>query len=212
MNNHDTAPNTNGRVLHWPLSYDLLVSLLLLGRERALRERLMQLARIGPGQSVLDIGCGTGTLAIEAKRCVGASGTADGIDASPEMIGRARTKAAKAGLEVTFSTAVAEALPFADERFDAVLTTLMLHHLPDDTRRRCVHEMGRVLKRGGRVLAVDFGRKPGSRKSFFDRIHHRHGSVEIDEIVKLLTEAGLRAVDSGRLGILGLNFVLASRP
>src|SRR5215470_5737582 len=123
-----SAPNTKGRVLHSAVGYDLLAWLFLLGRERAFRERLVRLARLETGQSVLDVGCGTGSLAIAAKRRVGPSGTVEGIDASPEMIARAWKKASKAGVDVRFTTGVVEALPFPDARYDVLLSTLMLHH------------------------------------------------------------------------------------
>ena len=110
-----STPQTKGLVLHSEARYyDLLAWTLTLGREHALRERLADLAQLKPGDAVLDTGCGTGTLAITAKRRVGASGTVHGIDAAPEMIDRATRKAAKAGLEVAFQTAVAEGLPFPD--------------------------------------------------------------------------------------------------
>ena len=81
------APVTKGRVMRSSARYyDLLVWLLTLGRERAFRERLIELARLRPGEWVLDVGCGTGTLAIAAKRRVGPAGNVHGIDASPEMI------------------------------------------------------------------------------------------------------------------------------
>src|SRR5262245_23494264 len=119
-----TAPGTKGRVLHSPKAYDLMAWLYLLGRERPFRERLLQLARLAPGQSVLDIGCGTGTLAIAAKRRVGPTGSVYGIDASPEMIARAKQKPAKAGADVQFRAAPVEALPFPDASFDTVMSTL----------------------------------------------------------------------------------------
>jgi ubiquinone/menaquinone biosynthesis C-methylase UbiE len=203
-----SAPGTKGRVLHSAAGYDLLAWLLLLGKERAFRERLVRLARLEPGQSVLDIGCGTGSLAIAAKRRVGPSGTAEGIDASPEMIDRARRKARKAGLDLTFTTGVVEALPFPDGHFDAVLSTLMLHHLPREARQQCAREIRRVLKPGGRVLAVDFGRSTGDRKSLLEHFH-RHGRVDVDDIVALLREAGLEIVESGPVGVRDMNFVLA---
>lgn len=88
----------------------------------------MRLAHVESGQSVLDIGCGTGSLAIAAKRRVGPSGTVHGIDASPEMIARARKKARTADVDVTFTDGVVEGLPFPDGHFDIVLSTLMLPH------------------------------------------------------------------------------------
>jgi ubiquinone/menaquinone biosynthesis C-methylase UbiE len=203
------APGTKGRVLHSAAGYDLMAWLLLFGRERAFRERLVGLAGLQPGECVLDVGCGTGSLAIAAKRRVGPPGAVQGIDASPEMIARARKKAGRAGVGVTFTTAVVEALPFADGEFDAVLSTLMLHHLPRGARQQCAREMRRVLKPGGRALAVDFGRATGRRKGLIAHFH-RYGGVEVHDIVELLGEAGFQIVQSGRLGVRDLNFVLAA--
>jgi ubiquinone/menaquinone biosynthesis C-methylase UbiE len=203
------APGTTGRVLHGAIGYDLLAWLLLFGRERAFRERLVGLAGIQPGESVLDVGCGTGSLAIAAKRRVGPSGAVQGIDASPEMIARARKKAGRAGVEVTFTVGVVEALPCPDGAFDAVLSTLMLHHLPRAARQQCAREMRRVLKPGGRALAVDFGRATGRPKGLIAHFH-RHGGVERQDIAELLSGASFQIVESGRLGVRDLNFVLAA--
>lgn len=207
-----SAPGTKGRVLHSAAGYDLLAWLLLLGRERGFRERLVRLARIDSGESVLDIGCGTGSLAIAAKRRVGPTGTVHGVDASREMIARARGKAGKARVEVTFVDGVVEELPFPDGQFDVVLSTLMLHHLPRAAREQCTREIRRVLKPGGRLLAVDFGVEPGKRKRRKSLIEHfhRHGRVDLHDIVKLAGNAGLEVIESGAVGLLGLNFVLAA--
>src|SRR5712692_11392795 len=116
------VPNTTGIVIHRAFLYDLFVWLVSLGRERAYREKALDLARLKSGESVLDIGCGTGTLAIAAKRRVGPAGTVNGVDASPEMLARAGRKANKAGAEVAFMECIVEALPFPDGKFDAVLS------------------------------------------------------------------------------------------
>jgi len=195
-------------VLHWAYGYDLLIRLFLLGREQILREKTLDLAGLQPGDSVLDVGCGTGTLAIAAKRRVGPTGAVYGIDASPEMIARARKKARKTGVEVTFENAVVEKLPFADGTFDAVLSTMMLHHLGRKTRQQCACEMRRVLKLGGRVLAVDFGEPAHDSRSILSRFH-RHGHVKLPDLIVALNEAGLKTVESGALGIRDLQFVLA---
>jgi 2-polyprenyl-3-methyl-5-hydroxy-6-metoxy-1,4-benzoquinol methylase len=108
---------TTGRTLHRAVAYDLLVWLVTRGRERRFRETLLTLSRVQTGESVLDVGCGTGSLAIAAKQRVGTDG-AFGIDASPEMIGRANRKARKAAVDITFQQAAAEALPFPDQQFD----------------------------------------------------------------------------------------------
>src|SRR6516225_2168170 len=174
-----------GLVLHAAATYDLLIWLATLGREQAFREKMLRLAHLKPGESVLDVGCGTGSLAIAARRQVGPQGRVSGVDASPEMIARAEKKARKAGLDVAFQNAFAQSLPFPDAQFDAVLTTIMLHHLPRKSRAELASEIRRVLKPGGRVLAIDFGATARSRKSFLDHFHRRHGHVEFEEIIAL---------------------------
>ena len=203
-----TAPATKGLVLHWAARYDLLVWLLTRGRERAFREKLAGLAHLTPGEAVLDVGCGTGSLAIVAKRQVGPTGMMCGIDPSPAMIARARSKASKAGTDERFETAVAEALPFLAAQFDVVLSTLMLHHLPRPVRQPFVREVRRVLKPDGRLLVVDFAHAQDKRGVLAH--FHRHGHVDPRQIVSLLEEGGLRSVESGPVGISSLQYVLAT--
>jgi ubiquinone/menaquinone biosynthesis C-methylase UbiE len=204
------APPTHGLVIRWAARYDLLAWLLTRGRERAFRERLISLADLQRGNSVLDVGCGTGTLAIAATRHVGPTGAVYGIDASPEMIARAKRKAAKAGAQAVFQLAAAENLPFADGRFDVALSTLMLHHLPRDTRQQCAAEIRRVLKAGGRLLAVDFARAQARRGLLAH--FHRHGHVSVEDIMAVLANVGLTIVRSGPVGLNDLQFVLAEVP
>ena len=206
------VPVTKGRVMRSSARYyDLMVWVLTLGRERKLRERLIELARLQTGESVLDVGCGTGTLAIAAKQSVGPPGVVHGIDASPEMIARAKRKAAKAGVDVDFRTAIVEALPFPDGRFDVVLSTMMLHHLPRQTRHECAREIRRVLKPNGRILAVDFGAPSLHRKGIIAHLHRR-GHLTSRVVVDLLSDAGLRVVDTGLVGFRDLHFALATAP
>lgn len=202
------VPHTKGLVIHWAARYDLLAWLLTGGRERAFRERLIELAAVEPGDSVLDIGCGTGTLAIEATRHVGPTGFVYGIDASPQMIARATRKARKAGAPTVFQLAAAEQLPFPDARFDIVLSTLVFHHLPRNTRKQCTVEIRRVLKRHGRVLVVDFG-KAQARHGLLARFH-RHGHVAVEDIESVLTNAGFTTVRTGPVGLRDLQFVVAT--
>jgi ubiquinone/menaquinone biosynthesis C-methylase UbiE len=206
-----TVPSTTGNVIHGAFRYDLLIWLVSLGREQTYREKALDLVGLKPGESVLDVGCGTGTLAIAARRRVGLTGIVHGIDASPEMIARARKKAKKVGLEVTFENAVAEKMPFTDGTFDAVLATVMLHHLGRKARQLCACEIRRVLKPGGRVIAVDFGGAAHEKRSFLSHFH-RHGHIKLPDLVALLNEAGLKSVESGAVGISDLQFVLAAAP
>jgi len=203
------APKMAGAVLHSAARYDLQVWLLTLGREWVFREKLLRLAHLAPDDSVLDVGCGTGALAIAAKRHVGPKGTVCGIDASPEMLARANKKAKKAGVDVVFKHAYAQALPFPDAQFDAVLSTLMLHHLPRKAREQCVREMRRVLKPGGRVLAVDFAAAGREQPGLLARFHH-HGHIDLDAITPLLGEVGFTVVESGAVGFRDLQFALAA--
>ena len=197
-----------GAVIHWAGRYDALVWLLTLGREHAFREKLIGLAGLKPGESVLDVGCGTGTLAILATRYVGPSGRVDGIDPSSEMIARATQKAAKAGADVTFRTGFVQALPYPDDQYDVVLSTLMMHHLPRAARHECAREIRRVLKPGGRVLVVDFGARPSGKRSLIGHFH-RHGHVKLDEITSELTEEGLVVGERGPVGTRNLYFAIA---
>ncbi len=76
------------------------------------------------------------------------------------MVELARRKASWPGVRVRFEVGVIEALPFRADHFDVLLSSPMLHHLPEDSKRRGLPEVLRVLKPGGRVVAVDFGAKP----------------------------------------------------
>jgi ubiquinone/menaquinone biosynthesis C-methylase UbiE len=200
------APRTHGLLIRWAAQYDMLAWLVTHGREGRLRERMISIAGLEEGESVLDIGCGTGTLAIAATRRVGPMGSVCGIDASPPMIARAIRKATRASAPVLFQVAVAEDLPFPNQRFDVVLSTLMLHHLPRNARQQCAAEIKRVLKVGGRVLAVDFGR--AQRRGVLAHFH-RHGHVDRSEMEGLLLNTGLITLNAGPLGMNNLHFVLA---
>jgi ubiquinone/menaquinone biosynthesis C-methylase UbiE len=205
----NTPPVTSG-ILHNAAGYDALMWLLHFGRERAVRKDVLRLAGLARGDSVLDVGCGTGTLAIAAKERLGAAGSVLGIDASPEMIARARAKAKRRHLDIAFERAAAEALPFPNARFDVVLSTIMLHHLPRKIREQAAREIRRVLKPGGRAVILDF-QDSGKRNRLMQHFRHRrHGHVKIDEMLAMLTETGLTIVQSGLFRKPNLYFVIAT--
>ena len=202
---------TTGRTIHNAHMYDPLAAILTLGREGALRDRTIALAEIVPGEHVLDVGCGTGELTMRAKARTGPTGSVTGIDAVPEMIALARQKAARAGVDIDYRVAAVEALPFADATFDVVLSSLMMHHLPEDLKLRALAEMRRVLKPGGRLLVVDFQEPTSGLGRLMPRwlIHARTRS-DVQHLPSLLEAAGFatREVGDAWLGLLGyLGFV-----
>jgi demethylmenaquinone methyltransferase/2-methoxy-6-polyprenyl-1,4-benzoquinol methylase/phosphoethanolamine N-methyltransferase len=211
----DADAATTGRLIRWARFYDLTVALLTLGRDRRMRERTVELAAIAPGDSVLEVGCGTGALTQRARARVGPDGRVCGIDPSAEMIAVARGKAARAGVDIDFRVASIEALPFEDDSFDVVLSSLMMHHLPGDLKSAGLAEVGRVLKQGGRLLIVDFKRPSGflSHLAMATIFHGAHGGAErgVEDLPSLLTTAGFTDVRAGDFGQLSLGFLSARR-
>lgn len=208
--NHDTAP---GATIRWARFYDWLVAALSFGREARARERTLEIAGVAAGEQVLDVGCGTGTLALAAKRRVGASGSVHGVDAAAEMIARARTKSARSALPVTFEVAAAQSLPFADATFDVVLCTLALHHLPEHARAGALTEMRRVLKPAGRALIVEIshGHGLGAALNPVALLHGRETRHMLDDAAALMQRAGFPHIVTGPLGFGVLGYALARR-
>jgi len=206
---------TEGRLIRWASVYDATVNLMTLGQAGRLRRMTVQQALLQPGESVLDVGCGTGGVTLPAKRQVGAGGRAAGIHPAPEMIAVARRKAARAGLEIDFRLGVIESLPFAEASFDAVTSSLMMHHLPEQVRVDGLADIRRVLKPGGRFLVADMMR-PGA--SFLGRVtstvlHHGHAvQFGIEDLPALLQEAGFYEINQLGEHFLRIGFVRAAKP
>ncbi len=163
------------------------------GQVRQLRQRTATLARIQPGDAVLDVGCGTGTLAMEVARRVGRTGRVAGVDPSPQQIARARSKAARRHVPIEFQIGVIEQLPFPDQTFDVVFSTLMMHHLPAPLKRQGLAEIARVLKPGGRLVIADFKHKK-ERAGQAARFHA--GGSRIQDLAAIVSDAGFQQVET----------------
>jgi demethylmenaquinone methyltransferase/2-methoxy-6-polyprenyl-1,4-benzoquinol methylase/phosphoethanolamine N-methyltransferase len=202
---------TEGRMIRWAPYYDLMVNITSLGHAGMLRRMTVDNAQIQPGDSVLDVGCGTGEVALLAKTSTKA-GKVFGIDPAPEMITVARSKAARKKLDVDFRVGMIEALPFPDASMDVVTSSLMMHHLTEDLQVRGLAEVYRVLKPGGRLLIADFMQPTGSLMNhiFTTVTHHQHvRSGLADEITILLKKTGFSQVEQLNGNVLVIGFVRA---
>ncbi len=204
-----SAPETTGQVLRQAGQYDFFSRLVGLGVNQSNSRMVVEMAGIKPGDSVLDVGCGTGNLTLTAKPRVGPTGTVTGIDASPEMIEKARSNSKQTGLAAEFQVGLIEKIPYPAANFDVVINRLMIHHLPDDLKRRGLAEILRVLKPGGVLFIADF-RAPsntllGHLALAFSR--HRRMQTDVWELVQMVKDAGFVEVASGPTRSAFLAFV-----
>ena len=210
----ENGPQTSGITLHWAAQYDIFTGLLGLGVNRPNSRMVIELAKVKPGDKVLDVGCGTGNLTLTAKSSAGASGAVYGVDAAPEMIEVARKKARHAGLDVVFDVGLIENISFPDGTFDVVVSRLVIHHLPDELKSRAFAEIFRVLKPGGHFLIVDFN--PPSNPILNHIASALVGShmmqTNIWNIPPMLPAAGFVEITSGPTRSAFLAFVSAKKP
>lgn len=203
------SPQTTGTVLHRASQYDFHTSLLGLGVNGRNSKMVIELAKVRPGDSVLDVGCGSGSLTLTAKSVAGLTGKVYGIDASPEMIEVAQKKAASSGLGVIFELGLIEELAFPDATFDVVISRLAIHHLPDDLKQKGFAEILRVLKPGGHLLIADF--KPPTNPVLSHLTSALVGShmmrTDVWSLPPMLTSAGFVEVGSGPTRSAFLAFV-----
>jgi ubiquinone/menaquinone biosynthesis C-methylase UbiE len=125
-------------------------------REGRFKDLLIEQAAPAAGQRILDLGCGTGTLAIQVKRQEPGAEVA-GLDADPEMLAQARDKGLDAGIGLELTEGLSTELPYEAESFDRVLSTLFFHHLDPEPKAQTAREIARVLRPGGELHVADWG-------------------------------------------------------
>ena len=174
------------------------------------REKIINYAELQSGERVLEVGCGTGTLSLMAKRRVD-DGEVIGLDLSPKMVKQAEKKSEKYKLDVKFIEGSIDNIPFPDNYFDVVLSSWMFHHLPIKIKREGLKEIHRVLKKGGRFLFFDFS-KPGNVIGYmitplfiwtdFLRVHI------FGDITSYFKESGFQDITLKRKGICTAAYVM----
>lgn len=141
---------------HWLTNlFDPLVA--LTARERAFKQCLIQQANIKEGHRVLDLGCGTGTLAIWIKQRVPGA-VLVGIDGDQKVLDLARQKTRKTGVDVVYDHGFSTNMPYEHSSFDRVLSSLFFHHLSHEDKVITIHEVFRILKPGGEFHVADWGK------------------------------------------------------
>ncbi len=170
--------------------YDPLLSIFGVS---ATQRRLIEQAGIRSGFRVLDIGCGTGTLAVQIKR-LHPEVDVIGLDPDPEALSIARRKANRAGLSVEFDRGFADHMSYPDASFDRVFSSFMLHHLKRDERSATLREIRRVLKTSGSLHLLDFTPRDNAPAGTLGRLFHRapHEAHHFEgRVTSLMSEAGL---------------------
>lgn len=176
--------------------YDPLIQYFL--RENTFKRRLIEQAQVQPGQRVLDVGSGTGTLTLLVKQYHPDSDVV-GIDGDPAILAQACAKALAAQKDVTFTQGMAFALPYPDASFDRVLSSLVFHHLTREHKRRAITEIYRVLRPGGEVHIADWGKPQNAvMRAAFLTVQLLDGFATTQDsvtglLVGLLAEAGFQA-------------------
>ena len=191
-------------------SYDSYMQKVTFGRDELLRERTIQKSGIKEGDTILEVGSGTGTLSLAAKRKAGKSGSVYGIYIIPGMIEVSKQKAKNAGENINFALGSIAEIPHEDNKFDVVLCSFMIFHMSEQTRQKGISEIYRVLKPSGRLFVVDSGLpKGGFQRAIAKLILGYMINHDVDELEPLFTQSRIINVESGKIdfNVYGLSIV-----
>jgi ubiquinone/menaquinone biosynthesis C-methylase UbiE len=190
--------------------YDPFVKLFGIGNARNV---LLAQADLKPGHRVLDIGCGTGTFAVQIKQKY-PNVEVTGLDPDPKALARAEQKAKQAAVAVKFDKGFSDELPYPDRSFDRVCSSFMFHHLPSDVKEKTLSEIRRVLKPGGFLDLLDFGGPGAAGHGIMSHIFHANHRLDEnseDTVLAMMKNAGLNgpeklAEGKALFGFVQLNY------
>lgn len=184
--------------------YDLITK--LVGADQA-REALMAQADLKSGQRVLDIGCGTGSLAIVLKQRHPELEVV-GLDPDPKALARGRLKAERAKVLPHFDQGFSNSLAYASESFDHVFSSFMFHHLDEDRKRETMREVHRVLRPAGHFHLLDFIGSESDKHRLLPGLFHHHVKNNTEgRLLEFAANAGLIEIGvvDRRSAIFGLS-------
>lgn len=144
------------------------------------RARMAEVSAVGPGDRVLDVGCGLGHEAVRLARLVGAEGRVVGVDSATALIEEARRRTASSSLPLEFQVGDVNALGYDDAAFDLVRAERVLLYL--ENPRTAVREMARVARPGGRIAVFDFDYRAFFLDSDLPALNRRIETILMDDV------------------------------
>ena len=182
----------------------------------AAKRMLLDQAALCPSHRVLDIGCGTGTLAILIKR-LHPDVTVVGLDPDPKALTRARRKAARAGASIQFGQGFSDDLPYPEASFDRVFSSFMFHHLREEDRAKTLRDVRRVLVPNGSLHLMDMERPEPNARGWWAALLRSNSHLKDNSpstLLNLMAHAGFAdtkrvAVGAILFGLIGIAYYQA---